>query len=268
MRPAPWRNRLAAVLVEACVDSVAGAVAAERAGAHRVELCAALAEGGTTPSAGMVAAVRERITIPLVVMVRPRGGDFVYDAGELEAMRRDIGVARDAGAEGVAIGVLARDGSVDAATLVTMVEAAGGGTITFHRAFDMCRDLPGALELLAGAGVTRVLTSGAATRAAEGIAAIAGLVRRAAGRVVVMAGGGIRATDVSPLAEAGVREVHVGGTVMVPGPMTFRRETIVFGRPLPPDEFTRAVGDVERWRSVVAAAASFASKGNSGPSGA
>lgn len=248
------RNRFASVLIEACVDSVAGAVAAERAGARRVELCAALAEGGTTPSAGMIAAVRSRVSIPIVVMVRPRGGDFVYDDGELDAMRRDITIARDAGADGVAIGALRPDGSVDGEALATLVAAAAGLAVTFHRAFDMSRDLGDSLEALVSARVSRVLTSGAAARAIDGVDTIAALIRRAAGRIEIMAGGGIRPADVAPLARAGVRELHVGGAVMVPGAMQFRRDTIAFGRPLPPDEFTRAVGDAARWRSVVEAA--------------
>ena len=149
MRPALPRNRFAAVLIEACVDSVAGAVAAELAGAGRLELCAALAEGGTTPSAGMISAVRARVSIPMVVMVRPRGSDFLCDEQELDVMRRDIAVAIEAGAEGVAVGVLRRDGSVDREALATLVRAASPATVTFHRAFDMSRDLGEALAALA-----------------------------------------------------------------------------------------------------------------------
>lgn len=253
------RNRFASVLIEACVDSVGGAIAAEHAGARRIELCAALADGGTTPSVGMIAAVLARVSIPVVVMVRPRGGDFLYDDGELDAMRRDIAAAIDAGAEGVAVGALRRDGTVDREALATLVRAASPATVTFHRAFDMSRDLPEALEALAGAGVTRVLTSGAAPKAIDGVNTIAALVRQSAGRVEVMAGGGIRAADIAPLARAGVREVHVGGAVMEPSAMEFRRDTIAFGRPLPPDEFTRAVGDAGRWRAVAEAAARLAS---------
>ena len=259
MHPMSPRNRFASVLIEACVDSVAGAIAAERAGARRIELCAALAEGGTTPSIGMIAAVLARVAIPVVVMVRPRGGDFLYDDDELEAMRRDIAHAIDAGAEGVAVGVLRRDGTVDREMLATLVRAASPGIVTFHRAFDMCRDLPETLESLVDGGVTRVLTSGAAPKAIDGLSTIAALARQAAGRIEVMAGGGVRPADIAPLARAGVREVHVGGAVMKPSAMEFRRDPIAFGRPLPPDEFTRAVGDAGRWRAVAEAAARLTS---------
>ena len=242
------------MLVEACVDSVAGALAAERVGARRIELCAALAEGGTTPSAGMIEAVRARGAIPIVAMIRPRGGDFLYDDEELDVMRRDIVAAREAGADGVAVGVLRPDGSVDLDALRTLRDTAADLPVTFHRAFDMSRDLPAALEALVHAGIARVLTSGAAPRAVDGADTIDALVRQAAARVEVMAGGGIRAADIPRLGRAGVREVHVGGAVMVPSTMAFRRDSIAFGRPLPPDEFTLAVGDVERWRFVVAVA--------------
>ncbi len=242
------------MLIEACVDSVAGAIAAEGAGARRLELCASLVEGGTTPSIGMIATVRARVALPIVVMIRPRGGDFLYAADELEAMRRDIAFAREAGADEVAVGALTRDGEVDVAALRTLLDVAAGTPVIFHRAFDMASDLLTALETLVEAGVRRVLTSGGAPRAIDGVDAIDALVRQSADRIEVMAGGGVRPGDVPALARAGVREVHVGGAVMEPSEMIFRRHTIGFGRPLPRDEFTRAAGDVARWRAVVDAA--------------
>src|SRR5687768_11521262 len=128
------------VLVEACVDSVASALAAERGGAGRVELCDNLFDGGTTPSAGMITAVKATVHIPVFVIVRPRGGGFVYSDAEIGVMRLDIEVARILGADGIVIGALTRDGQVDAAQLEPLVAAAGKLPVTFHRAFDLVGD--------------------------------------------------------------------------------------------------------------------------------
>lgn len=243
------------VLVEACVDSVDGALAAERAGAGRVELCAGLTEGGTTPSAGVIAVACARLRIPVVVMVRPRGSECLYTEAELEVMTRDIVTARALGAAGVALGVLTPAGAVDIERLRALVRVAHPLPVTFHRAFDLTADPREALDALAEAGVTRVLTSGGAPSAAAGAATIAALVRAAGGRVAVMAGGGIDAASAATLVrEAGVRELHVGGAVAVPGAMTFRRPGIAFGRPGPPDEYTVLAPDDARLRRVVAAA--------------
>lgn len=242
-----------APLVEACVDSVPGALAAERAGAGRIELCAGLVEGGTTPSVGMLEAARARLSIPIVAMIRPRGGDFLYSDEELEVMTRDIASMRAAGADGVALGVLTRDGLVDADVLCTLVETAAPLPVTFHRAFDLAASLDAALDALVACGVARVLTSGGAPRAADGAAAIAALVQQANDRLVVMAGGGIAAPDAATLVRTtGVRELHVGGMVPVPGAMSFRREGISFSPRLrPPDEYTHYVADTDRLRAVV-----------------
>ena len=200
------------VLVEACVETVDGARAAERVGAGRVELCAGLLEGGTTPSAGTIALARERIAIPLFVIVRARGGDFIYSDDDLSVMRRDIGNAASAGADGVVIGALTDDGRVDDAIVREFVELARPMQVTFHHAFDLTRDLAKSLEVLMDAGVDRVLTSGGAPTAAEGIATLASLVRVAGDRIVVMAGGGITESSVARIVrETGVREIHVRG---------------------------------------------------------
>lgn len=201
------------VLVEACVDSVASAVAAERGGAGRLELCASLSDGGTTPSSGMLAAVKAAVRIPVVIIVRPRGGAFVHDVDEVAVMRLDIEAARMLGADGVAVGVLTEDGRVHAEQLHTLLGAAGDMPVTFHRAFDAVRDRDGALETLIQLGVRRVLTSGGAATALDGASSIAGLVRRAAGQIDIMAGGSVREEHVQELVHrAGVREVHVRGT--------------------------------------------------------
>lgn len=197
-------------LVEACVEGIDAAVAAERAGADRVELCAGLVEDGTTPSAGTIALAGARLTIPVVVMIRPRGGHFVYSSAELEVMERDIAAARSTAAAGIALGVLTRDGRVDADALRPLLRAAGPLPVTFHRAFDHAADLPAALDALIALGVRRVLTSGGAPSAREGRETLAALVRRSGDRIAVVAGGRVDAAAARELAAAGVRELHVG----------------------------------------------------------
>ncbi len=244
----------AGVLVEACVDTVASALAAEAGGAGRVELCANLVEGGTTPSAGTIALARERLGIPLFVIVRPRGGDFLHDADEVAVMRRDVEAARRLGVDGVVIGALTADGRVDQETTRALVEAARPMRVTFHRAFDATRDPAEALETLVALGVDRVLTSGGAASALEGAAALRALVRRAGERLVVLAGGGLTPASVGAVvAASGVREVHVRGAERVASAMRFRRPGVGVAKPYTPDEFSRVVTSAEQIRAVVAA---------------
>lgn len=209
------------VLVEACVDSVRSSLAAERGGARRLELCDALFDGGTTPSVGMIAACRDRVSIPLFIIIRPRGGGFVYDETEVDVMRRDIVAARALGVDGVVIGALRPDGTVHAEQTRALVDVAGDLSVTFHRAFDFTPDLAAALEVLIASGVRRVLSSGGAPTAREGIPRLTSLVRLAEGRAVIMAGGGVREENVRGIVDAtGVREVHVRLTRLTRGAET------------------------------------------------
>ena len=197
------------MLVEAAVETLDSAIAAERAGAHRVELCASLDDGGTTPRAGLIRVAKTRINIPVFVLIRPRGGDFVYSAAEIEVMKRDVELARSEGAAGIVTGALDDKGRVEIATTRALIEAAGGLPVTFHRAFDAASDLSTALELLIDAGVSRVLTSGGANTALEGAHTIARLVEQSNGRITIVAGGGIRAHNVREvIARTGVPEIH------------------------------------------------------------
>lgn len=197
------------VLVEACVDSVAAAAAAERAGAGRLELCATLDVGGTTPSSELVRAVRAAAGIPVFVMVRPRGGDFVYDERERRSMLTDIAAAREAGADGIVIGALMPEGRLDLDTIERLVDAAGLLPVTFHKAFDAVADQCAGLEQLIDRGVQRILTSGGRRTAAEGCPSLAALVRQARGRLTIMPGGGVRAPNVRAIVQAtGALEVH------------------------------------------------------------
>jgi copper homeostasis protein len=247
-----------AMIYEICIDSVEGAIAAEQGGAQRVELCDNLVEGGTTPSLGTIRLARQSVSIAINVIIRPRGGDFCYSPIEYEVMRQDVLAAREAGADGVVIGLLLPDGRVDAGRTRALVELVDPLPVTFHRAIDLCRDSREALETLAGMGISRVLTSGRKPTALEGGDCIAGLVRQAAGRVIVMAGGGINAENVQAVVAAtGVSEVHFSARETIPSPMTYRSLDCVMGKAYTPDEYNRKVTTAERVRAVVEAGKRF-----------
>jgi copper homeostasis protein len=218
------------ILIEICVDSVASAVAAERGGAKRLELCSDLLEGGITPSAGLIELVRAKVSIALQVMIRPRGGDFCYTADEFEIMRRDIETAKKLGADGVVFGILDAEGNVDAQRSRELVELARPLDVTFHRAFDMSVDLYRSLQDVCATGANRVLTSGGDQTAVQGLQVIAGLVKAARGRVAVMPGSGIKPENARRIVEeSGVREIHAGLASAVPSPMRFRNPRISMG---------------------------------------
>jgi copper homeostasis protein len=243
------------ILVEICVDSVASAVAAERGGAKRVELCSDLLEGGITPSAGTIELVRDRVAIAIQVMIRPRGGDFCYDADEFEIMRRDVAVAKSLGADGVVFGILDADGNVDTERSRRLVELARPLEVTFHRAFDMSADLFRSLEDVCATGAHRILTSGGQPTALQGIEAIADLVKAAAGRIAIMPGSGIKAENARRIVtESGVREIHAGLGNSVAGPMRFRNPHLSMGKATE-REYQRTIVLEENVRSLCAAVA-------------
>ena len=197
------------ILVEAAVDSLDDALAAVAGRADRLELCANLDVGGTTPDRTLVAQVLERVDVPVLVMIRPRGGSFVYTSAELDRMRRDIGTVMELGAAGVVFGALDGTKRIDVEQTRSLVSVAAGAPVTFHRAFDRTPDLLASLDTLVSLGVTRVLTSGGAATASEGVEMLAALVARAAGAIEILAGGGVRASNVRELVRrTRVREVH------------------------------------------------------------
>lgn len=248
------------ILVEACVDSVHGAIAAEQAGARRLELCANLVEGGTTPSAGMLRAVHRCVGIPVFAIVRPRGGDFVYDAADIEVMLRDIEFAKSCDVQGIVSGALNPNGTIDEDGTSALTEAAHPLPFTFHRAFDMTRDLDESLDALQALGVHRVLTSGGAATALEGAEMIARLVRRGRERIVVMAGGGVRHDTVGELVRASrVVEVHLRGSRRADGRMVHRVTGVSIARPFTPDDYAWDVTDGEEIAAVVRTVAPLAS---------
>jgi copper homeostasis protein len=198
-------------VVEISVESVERAVAAERGGALRIELCGSLDIGGVTPGVELMREVRARVSVPIFSMVRPRGGDFVYSAAEFEEMRAAIKAARSTGMDGVVLGLLKADGTVDVARTAELVRSAAPLPVTFHRAFDESADLAAALEDVIATGATRLLTSGGSATASEAVALIAELVRNARGRIAVMPGSGVTAGNVAEIAVAtGATEIHAG----------------------------------------------------------
>lgn len=240
---------------EICVDSIAGVRAARDAGAARVELCAALIEGGITPSAGMMTGARRIEGIGLHVIIQPRGGDFVYDEDEVATMLDDIAIARTVGVDGVVIGALTPDGDIDRPVVERLLAAARPLSVTFHRAFDMVRDVESSLDLLMTLGIDRVLTSGQAPTAFEGAETIATLIRRAGDRILVMPGGGITPRNAGRVAAAtGAAELHVAALAEAEGPMRFRRSDVFMGGELRPPEYRRLVTTEAGVRAVIEAA--------------
>lgn len=240
------------MIVEVCVDSVESAVAAEKGGAARVELCCALLEGGLTPSAGAIALARKNLRIGLNVIIRPRGGDFLYTDAEHEVMLRDIDIAKELGADGAVIGVLTPSGDVDMARTRELVRRARPMSATFHRAFDMTKDPFAALEALVELGIDRVLTSGQEESAAAGIDLLRELVARAGDRIAVMACGNIHEKNIEKIArETKAKEVHITGFVDVESDMTFRNPRVYMGGLLRPPEYTRSVTAADRISAMV-----------------
>jgi copper homeostasis protein len=242
------------VILEICADSVESALAAERGGAHRIELCSNLLEGGVTPSAGLISTVRSKTSIPLYVMVRPRGGDFCYSADEYETMEQDVLTARQLGADGIAFGILDADGQVDVPRTRQLVEVGGPLKSTFHRAFDMSCNLEKSLERVIEAGIDRVLTSGGEPSAEDGIPAIVQLLRTARGRIAIVAGGGVAETNVRRvIAETGVCEIHASVSARLPSPMRHRNDKVSMG-PVTGREYQRVVVSQEKVRRLLQAA--------------
>jgi len=238
------------ILLEVCVDSVESAMAAEKGGADRVELCDNLLEGGTTPSAGMIELARKYLNLGLQVIIRPRGGDFCYSDIEFDIMRHDIETATSLGANGVVIGILRPDGSIDADRTRTLIDLARPMNVTFHRAFDMARDPHQALEDLIELGVDRILTSGQAFSVLEGLDMIAELVRIARDRVIIMPGGGDERDIRKVVSHCGVKEVHVIGPRVVPSEMEYRNHQVFMGGDLRPPEYHRLVTDPKKIESL------------------
>jgi copper homeostasis protein len=238
--------------LEICVDSIESAINAQVAGAHRIELCDNLPEGGTTPSFGMIASVRANLSIGLQVIIRPRGGDFLYSDTEFDIMRRDIEMCGEAGVDGVVIGILRNDGSVDTERTSKLVELAQPMPVTFHRAFDLCSDPYRGLQEIIETGASRLLTSGQKNIVPEGAALIKQLVRQAGNSIIVMPGSGLDESNIEEMArQTGAVEFHLTGRKTIESSMIFRREGIRMGGTSGMTEYSRNVADPEKIKNIV-----------------
>ena len=209
--------------LEICAYSLESCLTAQRAGAHRVELCGGLSEGGTTPSAGLIQLARQHLSIQLFVMIRPRGGDFLYTDTEFDVMQADIAVAKALGADGIVLGILQADGTVDETRTRQLIELASPLPVAFHRAFDMTRDPAEALETVIRTGAVRILTSGQHPTAEAGLPILRQLTTQAAGRIEIMAGVGVSGQNASRFVSIGLDALHLSGKNSQPSPMSYRR---------------------------------------------
>lgn len=238
--------------VEICAYSLHSCLTAQAAGAHRVELCGGQAEGGTTPSTGLIQLARHHLTIPLYVMIRPRGGDFLYDDTEQDVMATDIEAAKRMGADGVVLGLLRANGTVDTKRTQQLVYQARPLPVTFHRAFDMTRNPLEALEAVIQTGAVRILTSGQQPTAEAGLAMLRQLVQQAAGRIEIMAGAGVNPANAGLFVEAGVGvdAIHLSGSVRHDSPMIYRQPAVSMASVVP-GEYERLETNEEIIRGVV-----------------
>jgi copper homeostasis protein len=206
-------------LLEIAAQTVGAALAAERGGAHRIELCADLAVDGLTPGEELMRLVRAQVRLPIFAMIRPRAGDFAYSTAEFERMRRDIAIAKRLGMNGVVFGLLTNDRGIDVQPAKELIQQAQPLPVTFHRAFDACANLTESLEDVIETGATRILTSGGASSADKGAGVLAILIAAARERIAILPGGGINAANIVSVAEqTGAREFHSGlGSVLAYG---------------------------------------------------
>lgn len=241
-------------LIEICVEGVDGLIAAQEAGADRVELCASLLEGGLTPSAGMVREALKRATSPFHVIVRPRGGDFLYSEPEFRSMVDDVASLRAEGVAGVVVGCLTPDGAIDERRMTELVHAAGPLAVTCHRAFDMTRDPFEALEALVRLKVGRILTSGQRDTVEEGQELLAELVRAAGDRIIIMGCGGLTEANIAGvLAATQLKEMHFAALRDVPSAMIYRNPRVGMGGTELDREYRNTLTDGKKVAATIAA---------------
>lgn len=239
--------------IEACVNGHQSAIEAEKGGARRVELCAALPEGGTTPSYGEIVMTVKSIGIPVNVIIRSRAGDFNYNSSEVDVMVEDIRICTKAGAHGIVIGALTPDGEVDMEACRRMIEAAEGKmSVTFHRAFDMAADPFRAAEQIIALGCNRILTSGQANSAYEGRELIGELVKRYGDRIIFMPGCGVKASNILEIEKVtGAVEFHMSGKGEIDSAMKFRNPKVSMGGEVKIDEYKKVLTSAEAIRAAV-----------------
>jgi copper homeostasis protein len=238
--------------LEICADTVESAITAQEAGADRVELCDNLTEGGTTPGPGTIASARNNLTIAVNVIIRPRGGDFLYTDLEYDIMRRDIEYCGELGIDGIVLGILRSNGEIDTERTARLIELAQPMSATFHRAFDMCTDPIKGLEDVINTGADRLLTSGQKEKAADGIGLITELAKRAGNRIIIMPGSGINITNIAAIAKAtNATEFHTTARKIVESEMTFRQSAVSMGGIPGIPEYSRKVADPEMIRDMI-----------------
>ena len=235
--------------LEICVDSVESAVNAQAGGADRIELCNSLFEGGTTPSSGAISSARDNLSIDLHVIIRPRGGDFLYTDPEYDIMRRDIEICGEYGVNGIVIGILRPDGEIDVERTAKLVDLARPMTATFHRAFDMCTDPFRGLQDVISTGASRLLTSGQKNSAVEGMDLISKLVNKSGTRIIIMPGSGINESNIGKIAiSSGATEFHLSGRETTDSGMIFRREGIIIGET---PSFSKKIADPQKIKNII-----------------
>ena len=233
------------IKLEICAASIESALAAEKGGADRIELCSALSEGGLSPSPGIIKYACENLSIPVFVLIRPRTGDFYYSNAEFETMLADIKASKEYGAKGVVCGMLNTDGTIDYLRMKMLVEVAKPMEVTFHRAFDMAKKPFVALEEVIKLGCTRILTSGQANSATQGAELLAQLVKEAGDRIIIMPGSGVRPENLGDLAKkTKAPEYHLSASATIPSRMTFKKEGVAMNKD-PKQEYTITQTDPE-----------------------
>lgn len=236
--------------LEICANAVASAIAAEKGGAHRIELCTNLPEGGTTPSYGQIKWCVENLQLEIWPLIRPRGGDFLYSDAEFETILEDISFCKQIGCHGIVTGLLNTDGSIDEERSAKIIEAASPMPVAFHRAFDMSNDLSKSLETLIDLGFVRVLTSGGKENAFVGASELAKLVLQAEERIEIMPGAGVNATNIAEIARiTGAKSFHTTAKSVVASKMQFRNEASKMGGS-DTDEFIHEQTDVAKVKEL------------------
>lgn len=240
---------------EVCANSAESCMAAQAGGADRVELCAGIPEGGTTPSYGELVIAREVLTKTLLhVIIRPRGGDFLYSPTEQRIMLKDISNARRLGVDGVVFGCLTAKGDIDITFMRQLMEASQGLSVTFHRAFDVCRNPHEALEEIIELGCDRILTSGGKASAEEGIPLLKELQQQAEGRITLLAGCGVNENNIARIAaETGIAEFHFSARENVESNMLHRNNKVAMGGTVLIDEYSRPITTAERVKETIKA---------------
>lgn len=238
--------------LEICVDNIESAIDAQNAGADRIELCGNLIEGGTTPGFGTISSARNSLKIGLHVIIRPRGGDFLYTDLEYDIMRREIDVCGECGVNGIVLGILRSDGTVDVERTSKLVELAHPMSATFHRAFDVCVEPVKGLEDVIVTGAKRLLTSGQQAKAGDGVYLISQLVVQAGKRIIIMPGSGINELNIENIARSsGAKEFHLSGRKVIDSKMIYRRKGISMSDASEISEFSRTVADPDKIKRII-----------------